>query len=140
MSIRFDFLSFVDDDFTNHYHDSDRSRGQTPRVLVDKRLLVALRSAFQLNVEHLGEVLAQMVAGRALYRAAARRDKSLDGGGVIATSELLLLGLATLDNRHRQQLLVDSAVQVQDDQDLFVRLLLRGERGVTLLPQELSCA
>jgi hypothetical protein len=50
--------------------------------------------------------------------AACRRDVRLDGGGVVAASELLLLRLAAPDDGDGEQLLVHTPVQVKDLQHL----------------------
>jgi hypothetical protein len=59
------------------------------------------------------------VAQQCLDGAARRRDVRLDGGGVVAASELLLLRLATPDDGDGEQLLVHTPVQVKDLQHLY---------------------
>ncbi len=59
------------------------------------------------------------VAQQCLDGAACRRDVGLDGGGVVAASELLLLRLAAPDDGDGEQLLVHTPVQVKDLQHLY---------------------
>jgi hypothetical protein len=58
------------------------------------------------------------VAQQCLDGAAGRRNVRLDGGGVVAASELLLLRLAAPDDGDGEQLLVHTPVQVKDLQHL----------------------
>ena len=105
---------------------SFRSRSQAPRGGTARVGLVG-------DPEHAREVLPEAVRGRRLHRAAVRGDERLHRGGVEPPRELLLLRLAALNHGHRQQLLVDARVVVQDLQHLLLRLLLRRERAVALL-------
>ncbi len=58
------------------------------------------------------------VAQQCLDGAARRRNVRLDGGGVVAASELLLLCLAAPDDGDGEQFLVHTPVQVKDLQHL----------------------
>lgn len=126
----------------HHDQHADRPRGQAPAVLPHQLPLYASapRGTATAGVglvgdpEHPGEVLAEAVRGGRLHGAAVRGDEGLDGGRVEPPRELLLLRLAALNHGHRQQLLVHARVVVQDLQHLLLRLLLRRERAVALLP------
>jgi len=93
-----------------------------------------------LDAKHLAEVLAQAVRRGPLDALPRLRDEGLDRRRVQRARKLLLLRLFALDHGHGQQLAVHLAVQLEDLQHLGVRLLLRGECRVPLLPQELARA
>jgi hypothetical protein len=63
-----------------------------------------------------------------LNATAVLRNEGLDGGGVEATSELLLLGLLTGHDGDGEDLLVHAAVQLQNVQHLLAGLL-EGREG-----------
>lgn len=121
-----------------HDHHSNRPRRQSPRVLPHVEDLARLVGVLDLDVEHLGEVLAKAVRGGGLDSSSGGGDEALDGGGEEASGELLVLGLDALDHGDGEQLLVDSAVEIEDLVDLNLGLGLGEEGGVTLLPEELS--
>ena len=83
----------------DHDHDTERSRRQSPRVLVDISLFVFTRTSlvgvFNGNVKHLGEVLTEVVGRSSLDTTTGCRDESLDSGGVVSSGEFLLDGLDT---------------------------------------------
>ena len=58
--------------------------------------------------------------------------------GPVAASKLLLLRLLARDCGHGQHILVDRPVQIQDGVDFLLSLFDGGERGVALLPKELT--
>lgn len=126
----------------HHDQHADRPRGQAPAVLPHQLPLYAsaprgaptARVGLVGNAEHLGEVLAEAVRGGGLHRAAVRGDERLDGGRVEPSREFLLLRFAAFNHGNRQQLFVHPRVVVQDLQHLLLRLLLRRERAVALLP------
>ena len=94
----------------------------------------------ELDVEHLGEVLAEAVAGGALDGAPVGGDKAFHGGCVQTTSKLLLLTLHALDHGHGQKLFVYPSVQIENLQHLLVGFGLVCESAVPLAPQELAGA
>mmetsp|Transcript_86091 Transcript_86091/g.251888 ORF Transcript_86091/g.251888 Transcript_86091/m.251888 type:complete len:430 (+) Transcript_86091:1041-2330(+) len=81
-----------------------------------------------------------MVRGGALDGAARGWDEGLNGRGVVCAGEGLGLGLGAPDDRQREQLLVDAAVEVQDVEHLLLGGGLLGKGGVALLPEELPRA
>mmetsp|Transcript_36659 Transcript_36659/g.77819 ORF Transcript_36659/g.77819 Transcript_36659/m.77819 type:complete len:307 (+) Transcript_36659:821-1741(+) len=121
-----------------HDHHPDRPSGEPPRCLVSELLFMLLR--LELDTEHLREVLTQVVGGSGLDGPAVGRDKTLDGGGHLASSEFLLFRLDPLGHRHCQHIFVDGSVEVQDLEDHFLTLLVGGVGSVPFLPQELARA
>ncbi|GET87838.1 prolyl-tRNA synthetase, putative [Leishmania tarentolae] len=122
----------------HHDHHADHTRRQPPAVLPrDQRLLVVLR-VLEADVEHLAEVLPQVVARRALAPAPNSLNERLHRRRVVPASELLLLRLAPAHHRHRQKLLVHRRIALQDVQHLLRALLRLRPRAVPLLPQELA--
>ena len=123
-------------------HDTDGASSETPRVLpyVNVLGLAALLGVGVLygNVEHLGEVLSKHVRCGGLDTTSGGGDETLDCCCVISSGKLLVDCLGTLDDRNRQQVLVDLGVPLKDLQDLFISLLLGQVGCVTLLPQELT--
>lgn len=103
-------------------------------------VLVLVVQVLELNVEHLREVLSKVMRSGSLDSTTIGGDVTFDGCGVVASRELLALRLASLDDGNRQQIFVDRAVQLQNVEDFLVGLFLGGERGVSLLPQELSAS
>ena len=120
----------------DHDGDADGSGGASPGVLPHHAPSAVL--VLVLNLEHLGEVLAEAVRSRALDASAGVGHEGLHRGGVKPARELLLLGLDARDDGHGEELLVHPAVEVEDVSHLLVRVSLVGERGVTLLPQKFS--
>ena len=131
----------------DHDEGADRPRGQTPAVLEGERLL-ALR-VLEADVEHLAEVLAQVVTRPSLQgqwsrpsdcphlnAASIDGDVGLDGRREVAAGELLALRLAPLHHGDGHQVRVDAGVQLEDLEHLLLRLAPTGERRVALLPQE----
>mmetsp|Transcript_28833 Transcript_28833/g.52959 ORF Transcript_28833/g.52959 Transcript_28833/m.52959 type:complete len:435 (-) Transcript_28833:189-1493(-) len=121
-----------------HQHDTDRTGGNTPRVLPDKLFALVLGLVF--DIEHLTKILAQAVAGGTLDGLAGLRDEGFDSGSVKGTGELLLATLASLDDRDGQEVLIHLAVELEDFEDLGLSLSLRGKGSVALLPQEFTGA
>ena len=96
--------------------------------------------ALEGDVERLGKVLAQLVAGAHLQRLAVAHHR-LDREGIGRPGEALLGDLATAEHRDGQVLLHEVGVHlVKDAHRVAVGLLLRGVSGVALLPQELAGA
>ena len=121
----------------HHDHDPDRPGGDAPRVLEDVPPLLRL-GVLEGHVEHPGELLPQVVRGRALDGPAAGGDEGLAGDGELAAGELLGLGLLAGDDGDGHEVLVDLAVEVGDVEDLGLGLLVGGEGRVALLPEELA--
>ena len=101
---------------------------------------VGARRRLEGDVERLGEVLAQLVAGAHLQRLAVAHHP-LEGVGGVGAGEALPLGLAA--DQHGQghdvpgEVLVDV---VQDAQGVGAGVVLGGVGGVALLPEELGGA
>jgi hypothetical protein len=104
------------------------------------QLLALVVGVLDGDVEHLGEVLPEAVRRAALDSATGGGDEALDGGGVEAAGELLLLRLDSGDDGNGEKLLVDATVQLEDLEDLGVGFGLGLERRVALLPEELARA
>mmetsp|Transcript_16181 Transcript_16181/g.33201 ORF Transcript_16181/g.33201 Transcript_16181/m.33201 type:complete len:762 (+) Transcript_16181:84-2369(+) len=122
----------------DHDHDPDGSGGEAPGRLprdLGFPLLVLV-----LDVEHLAEVLPQVVGRGALDGSAGHGDVGLDGGGLIPARELLLLGLVPRDDGHGEEVLVDAAVQLQRLPDHDVGVVVGCVGRVSLLPEELAGA
>jgi hypothetical protein len=115
-----------------HDHDTNGTGGQTPRVLehVDLGVLASLTvgsrglGVLDVDVEHLGEVLAKVVRGTALDTTASGGDEALNSGRVVGTGKLLVLRLDTGDDGDGEDLLVNAAVEVENVADLLVGLRL----------------
>ena len=73
-----------------------------------------------------------------LDSAAVGGDEGLNGGGVETAGELLLLGLAALNDGHGQHLFVHAGVVVEDLKHFLLGLFLGGERAVAFLEMTLS--
>ena len=92
------------------------------------------------DVERLGEVLAEVVRGAGLERAAILHH-GLDAVGAQRAGELLLLGLEAADHRHGHLALGEIGVDiVQDHQRLALGVGLVGVDGMAFLPQKLGGA
>jgi hypothetical protein len=119
----------------NHHHNTERTGRQTPGVLPDEERILLLtflgRGILNGNTEHLTEVLAKTVGCTTLDTASSSRDVTFDGGSVEATSELLLLGLLTLDNGDSEKLLINLGVPFENDQNFFAGSSLCKVCGVT---------
>lgn len=123
----------------DHDHDSDTPRRESPTVLPHVELLSGRTTGvLDGDVEHLGEVLSEAVRRSTLDSSSGGRDESLDGRRVESSGELLLLRLDSRDDRDGEELFVDALVEGEDLEDLRVGLLGGEERGVALLPEELS--
>lgn len=122
----------------DHDHDTQRTGGETPRVLV--RVQSTLRLVWRLdgNVKHLGEVLSQVVGSSGLDTSARGGDETFHSGGVITTGKLFLLGLFTGDDGHSEDIFVDLSVELENVEDFLVSIGLVEEGGVAFLPEELS--
>lgn len=104
------------------------------QLLTRARLLGVLN----LDVEHLGEVLAETVGSTALNGTAGGRDEALDGGGVETTGEFLLFRLDTGDDGNSKKILVHPAVEVENVAHFLVGLGSVQVGSVAFLPQEFS--
>ena len=84
----------------DHDHHPNRSRGEPPGRLPGQFLLFGATFRLELDFEHLGEVLAQVVRGAGLgviwgnylNSAPVLRDPCLDCGRFVASRELFLFG------------------------------------------------
>jgi hypothetical protein len=75
--------------------------------------------------------------GSSLNTTARGRNKTFNRSGIEGTSELLLLGLDTRNDRDSKEFLVHAAVQVEDLPDFLISLGLGKVSSMALLPQEL---
>ena len=92
------------------------------------------------NVEHLREILSQVMRGCTLNAATTHRHIQLDRGRVFSSRKSFILTLASLDYWNGEQLVVDSLVVVQNGTNERVGFCVRGVGGMSLLPEELACA
>mmetsp|Transcript_59658 Transcript_59658/g.141135 ORF Transcript_59658/g.141135 Transcript_59658/m.141135 type:complete len:405 (+) Transcript_59658:792-2006(+) len=122
----------------DHDHNAQCAGGAAPRVL--PHVLPLARLVLVLDPEHLRKVLAQQMRGGPLDRASVGGDKTLNGGGHIASRKLLLLGLLALHDRDGKELFIDACVEVENRVHLSQRLFACGVGGVPFLPQELASA
>ncbi|KAH3664938.1 hypothetical protein OGATHE_003753 [Ogataea polymorpha] len=123
----------------DHHHDTNNSGRKTPRRLmcIYFRMLWTKR-VLNRDVEHLGEVLAEVVRGGTLNTPAGGWDVSFASGGVQTSGKLLVLSLNTLYDRNSKQFLVNARIKIQDLADLLASFLLGEVCCMALLPQELS--
>ena len=99
--------------------------------------LLLVLHALEGDVERLGEVLPQEVAGAGLERLAVLHHR-LDAERVDRAGELLPLGLGPDQHGHRHELLGESLVDADHLVRFVLGFLLRRVRGVPLLPEELG--
>mmetsp|Transcript_4968 Transcript_4968/g.12067 ORF Transcript_4968/g.12067 Transcript_4968/m.12067 type:complete len:440 (+) Transcript_4968:100-1419(+) len=125
----------------HHGHYADRSLRDAPRVLIRKLLLLprSVIGILELDLEHLREVLAEVVRRCTLNSTPRRGDEGLDSRRVVRTREGLSLRLRAPDNRNRKQLFVDQRVELKDVENFLLGGRLVCKSSVALLPQELSC-
>ena len=102
----------------NHSQDTNSTSCETPRVLIDVLFLTSLWS-LELNAEHLGEVLSQVMRCSCLNSSSTCAYVRLNSRGPISPSELFFLGLSAFDYWHCQQVSVDFGIQVEDLIDLL---------------------
>mmetsp|Transcript_35855 Transcript_35855/g.143289 ORF Transcript_35855/g.143289 Transcript_35855/m.143289 type:complete len:280 (-) Transcript_35855:392-1231(-) len=122
----------------DHYHNSDSSRRQTPRVL--PYVLCLSFIILILDIKHLSKILSKAVTCGSLNRSTSCRDKAFDGRSIQRTRELLAFCFRTANDRHGEEILVDGFVYVQDIEHLCGGLFTCRERGVPFLPKEFSRA
>ena len=119
----------------NHDDSSNQTGSHTPGCLM--YILQGVVFCCILNVKCLCEAIAEVVAGTGLQRLAVMHQR-LDGIGCLRACELLLIGLASTDNRHSQNLLAEIRIQVQHLLGTCLCLLCGRMGGMALLPQELT--
>mmetsp|Transcript_4563 Transcript_4563/g.9404 ORF Transcript_4563/g.9404 Transcript_4563/m.9404 type:complete len:237 (+) Transcript_4563:451-1161(+) len=126
----------------HHDHDPNCSLRYAPRVLVGMlaQFPCGVVGVLEGDVEHLREVLAQVVRGGSLDGPPCHRDESLHCGGVVSARESLRLGLSAAHHRECQELLINASVELQDLEDLLVGRRPFSVGRVPLLPKELACA
>mmetsp|Transcript_6977 Transcript_6977/g.16127 ORF Transcript_6977/g.16127 Transcript_6977/m.16127 type:complete len:287 (+) Transcript_6977:397-1257(+) len=120
----------------DHDHDAYGPRRESPARLPSRLRLALL--VLVVDVEHLPEVLAEVVRRRALDGPPGNGDVGLDGRRGVPPGELLLLGLVPRHDRDGQELLVHPAVEVEGLPDHDVGVVEGCVGGVTLLPEELA--
>ena len=116
-----------------HDHRADQARGDAPRG--GPAVLQRLVAALELDLEGLGEILAEVVRGAGLQRAAVAHQR-FDRIGLRRAGKLLALALLAVDHRHRQHLLAHFLVERENRHRFCLRLFLRLVRGVAFLPEE----
>ena len=89
-----------------------------------------------LDTERFCESVAKVVAGTGLQCLSVMHQR-LNRIGSLRARKLLLLGLASADDRHCQYLLAEVRVQVQHLDRALLGFLCCRMRGVSLVPQEL---
>ena len=89
-----------------------------------------------LDTERFCESVAEVMAGTGLQCLSVMHQR-LNRIGSLRTCKLLLLGLASADDRHCQYLLAEVRVQIQHLNRALLGFLCGRMRGVSLLPQEL---
>ena len=97
----------------HHDDDTDRACSDGPAVLMRVVTFSRLR-ILERDVEHLGEVLAQVMRCGRLDATARRGDVRLDGERVVATGKLLLHRLTALTHWDCQQILIDFLIQIDN--------------------------
>ena len=112
-----------------HDERADQPGAYAPARRVRVRLLLV--PAEELDLERLGEVLAQIVAGAALQRLAVLHQR-LDAVGDDRPGELLGVGLLPLDHRDGQHVLREVGVDVEHLQRLLPHLRRRLVGGVAI--------
>ncbi len=120
-----------------HDQPADHPGRHAPRRAPD--VVEPALGGLELDLERLGEVLAEVVGGAGLERLVVLHQR-LAGVGPQRAGELLALGLAPGDHRHRHPLLHEAPVEPEDQERLLLRLRLGGVGGVALLPEELGGA
>lgn len=121
-----------------HDHDADGSSRQPPRSLPHQRLFVLFVQ--KLYLEHLGKVLAQLVAGRGLNASAVLVYPGLDRSSVEGPGELLGLGLCALNHRDCKEVLVNLPVELENCVDKGIGFGLCSVGSMALLPEEFAGA
>mmetsp|Transcript_33814 Transcript_33814/g.52680 ORF Transcript_33814/g.52680 Transcript_33814/m.52680 type:complete len:249 (-) Transcript_33814:379-1125(-) len=120
----------------DHHHHPNSPGGQTPRVLPRDRLLAFL--ILKLNLEHFSEILSEAMGGGTLDASGGGGNKGFHCRCVVSSSKLLNLGFLSLGHWHREKVLINPAIKVQDVQHLFARSLKSSMRRVALLPEEFA--
>ena len=113
-------------------------RVDTPHdVSVD--VLHRLVARLELDVEHLGEVLTEVVRRAGLQRTTVAHQR-FDRIRPLGAGKLLALGLLAVDHRHRELGLGEVLVDAEHLPRFFLGLFRRLVRGVPFLPEELGRA
>ena len=121
----------------SHDECTNQSGRNTPRCSpYILRLVLLIKIS---NLECLGKVLTQEVAGTALQRLTVLHH-SLDGVSVQCTGKTLSFALHTLYHRHSHPLLGKLSINLQHLLCLSLGLLAGGMSSVALLPEELAGA
>ena len=120
-----------------HDHAADQPRRHAPRRRPD--VLQRLVAALELNLERLREVLPEVVRRARLQRAAVAHQR-FDRIGLRRAGKLFALALLALHDRHREHVLAELRVEIENLERLFLRLVGGLVRGVPFLPEELRRA
>ena len=120
-----------------HDDRADHARGGAPGGL--ERVLQLVVAAGEGHVVGAGELVAEVVAGRALQRLVVLHE-ALDGVGRFRTGELFLLGLLAGDDGDGEDVLKEIGIALQLLLGLVDGFLGGLVDGVALLPPELAAA
>ncbi len=120
-----------------HDEAADQARADAPTGLPD--IIELALFGLEFDVESAAEILAEIVAGARLQRQSILHH-GFDGEGPQRAREFLGAGFLALDYRHGHDVFGHVGVNIQHAQHFFLRLLVRGVRGVALLPEELGGA
>jgi hypothetical protein len=92
----------------------------------------------EVDVKHLGEVLAELMRGSTLDSSSTDWDVDLSGCREVSTSESFIIRLGSLNNWNCKEFFVDLSISIKDRVNMICCLLFINVSGVTLLPKELS--
>lgn len=79
-------------------HNTDGTSGETPRGLPSELLVLIVIE--EVDVEHLREVLAEMMRCRSLHGTSVRGNACFNRGREVRTRELFVLTLHSLNHGH----------------------------------------
>ena len=119
----------------NHDECAYGACGDAPAGLPDHVVLFVFADEF--DVEDLGEVLTEVVAGSHLQCFAVRHH-SFQRGGVVGSSEFFAVTLDADDDGDGEVVFHDVSVFVEGVQDFFFGFFFGGVGGVAFLPEELA--
>lgn len=100
----------------DHDEDTNCSSGDSPWILMNKQFFFRFRfiGILDLDVEHFGEILAQVMRSSPLDSTPTRINVRLDSGGEIASCKLFFLGLTPFDNRNGEKFGVYGCIIVKN--------------------------
>lgn len=122
----------------DHDHDANCTSCQTPR-----RLPCNLGSSFFVlvrNIEHLAEVLPQIMRCRTLNGATRTTDVGFYSSCRVPASELFFFCLSSLDYWNSQKIFVHTPIQFQCLHHHDISIFISGMCRMSFLPQKFSTA